>query len=382
MSNHRLAADLVAAVRRATRSIREKMDLDVPPFGRDHGLGLSCTPEDIEGGFQTVNFRRLLDRSARLPGERVFMTQFRSDYGHVQEVVALLQKVQSVLAAPVPEAALVSTFFGELCEFDLYRFEIRAKPTRYRDPELFGVVAPTYEVDGRLFRINSRLLDDLDEAAYSAARMIILRPATASEATPAEELRNCFHRVEGDWTVRYGSSRYFSLKFAISGATYLHHLLQRPGQETSVGDLAAAWSRHKAQRRRGEPIPAGGVGRSSHDGEVIDATGRRQIWAELGQIAVELKEAEDGNDVGKVYSLQLKQYQLQEALQKATRTDGSPVLLADQLKQVTDRVTKAISRVITLIGKSNRDLGLHLEDCVVKGPTCRYSPAAPIAWET
>ncbi len=384
MSNQRRAAELVAAVRRATRWIRGNMDLDAPSGWWGDTFGFDCPTEALDGSIQTVNFGRLLDRGPPAPGQEVFLRQFRSRFRRLQEVVELLRTVDAVLADRAPETELVSKFFNELCEFDLYRFQVAQVPTRYLDPEIFMQVKPTYEVIGESSRISSRLLDDLDTAVQSAAGAIIANSesVTTAQVTPAEEARNCFRRGTGDWTVRYGSGSCFALKRCNTGATYLHYLLRRPGQQISIDDLEAAWSQCKAERHGGGAVLAGSAGRSGHDGEVIDETGQHEIWKALKQIESDLEKAKQDNDLPRVETLQIERHQIQEALRKARKPNGNPVLLGDQTKRARDRVTKAIRRVINEISNSDRDLGLHLEDCVKTGPTCRYSPSTPVTWET
>lgn len=204
------------------------------------------------------------------------------------------------------------------------------------------------------------------------------QPRTA-EPIGTVEAGNVFRRDGNDWSVRFRQSKLFALK-ANAGAFYVHHLLQRPGQEVPVGELAACWDRIQ---RPGSRPATGEVAsnRSGDDGPVMDDIALRQVYEEWDGIGAELEDAEKNNDTHRATSLRAERQRLAQSANRAKKPDGRPVLVGEQHRRITDKVRKAIHRTIATISGKDDELGRHLESAVTTGAVCEYAPQCPTPWD-
>jgi hypothetical protein len=199
-------------------------------------------------------------------------------------------------------------------------------------------------------------------------------PGTTGEAA------NVFRRDGNDWSIRYLRSQMFALKVN-AGSAYVHYLLERPGRAVSVAELAAYWDRTQMPDHC---LPAAGeveANRSGDDGPVLDDAALRQVDERLSRITAELAEARNNDDDARVAELKDEWQYLTRARSRATRPGGGPVLIGNQDRRLTDRVTKAITRTVGVITKKNAALGRHLGNSITTGAVCGYDPESPTRWE-
>lgn len=191
---------------------------------------------------------------------------------------------------------------------------------------------------------------------------------------------NQFRLRGDDWTVRFMNGEVFPLE-ANAGAAYVHHLLQKPGRAVAAVELAACWDRVQMSERQS---PAAGEvegNRSGDDGDVLDNTGLRRVEERLIRLEAESEEAKKNSHAARVAELDDERQFLTRERAKAKRPGGRRVLLGDQNRKITDRVTKAIQRTILAIRKKDPALGRHLKMAIRTGAVCVYAPEFPTRWE-
>jgi tetratricopeptide (TPR) repeat protein len=206
----------------------------------------------------------------------------------------------------------------------------------------------------------ARLLARIDEASRSSSGA---RPRTAP---------GMFRREGSHWTITY-EGRTVRMKHA-KGNAYLAMLLQRPGDEIHVLDLAVG--------ERGQPTSVGEP--SSHEqvrrhlssdaGEVIDAQARADYQRRLAELREELEEARGFNDLGRVDRLQGEIDSITQELSRAIGLGGRHRRAGSAAERARVNVSRAIAAVVKTLIEEHPTLGEHLAARVHTGTFCSYTP--------
>jgi predicted ATPase len=207
---------------------------------------------------------------------------------------------------------------------------------------------------------------------------------------PLQSLASNVFRREGDyWTVVY-QGVVLRLKDS-TGARYLNHLLHHPHKEFHVFELVDVG----AQRRKGGGVlpsrpqaavlaePGVHATTGGDVGPRLDAQARAAYKRRLADLQVELAEAQDFNDLGRVEKLQQEMTLLSKELAAGLGLSQQYRRTASPAEQARVNVTRAIKRTIHKIATHHQALGLHLRRTVNTGLFCSYTPdpRLPISWQ-
>jgi tetratricopeptide (TPR) repeat protein len=206
----------------------------------------------------------------------------------------------------------------------------------------------------------ARLLARISEASEPGSGS---RPRTAT---------GMFHREGSHWTITY-EGRTVRMRHA-KGNTYLAMLLQHPGHDIHVLDLAVG--RPAQPGVVGEDGPHGQARRhlSSDAGEVIDAQARAAYKRRLAELREELEEAQRFNDLGRVDRLQGEIDSITQELSRAIGLGGRHRKVGSAAERARVNVSRAIAAVVKSITEEHPALGEHLAARVHTGTFCSYSP--------
>jgi hypothetical protein len=184
-----------------------------------------------------------------------------------------------------------------------------------------------------------------------------------SRSTPREAV----FRHEGEyWTITHQSLT-FRLRDTV-GLGYLARLFREPDRELHALDLAGAG--------RAEVVTAGDAG------PMLDGQARSTYRRRLTELAEDLEEAREWNDLERADRAEREIDALTEQLAAAVGLGGRDRKAASQAERARVSVTKAIKAGIRRIARYDARLGEHLRHSVRTGTFCSYAPdpAAKITW--
>lgn len=230
-----------------------------------------------------------------------------------------------------------------------------------------------------LIRIELQPALHLRGQLFGQLELAALVPPASGLGVPGSEAPNRFQRKSKNWNVQYGAAS-FTVRNG-PGVTYIHHLLERPGRDIPVAELSAVWDRVNQTHNH----PSGceqESRRNCNDDPLLDEVARRECEEELDRIDAEMEEAEKNSDTVLLGNLRGARQQLAFEYAKAMKPGGKLVLLKDRHRKLTDRVTKAIHRIIETIREEAPALGAHLDLCISTGVNCKYTPRDSTPWET
>ncbi len=190
------------------------------------------------------------------------------------------------------------------------------------------------------------------------------------DADPALQVESeyVFRKFGQNWTVRFRGGKPFSLS-PQKGLTYLHTLLQRPGETLDAFALIDIEEGNTAASR---PM-ATALGA---DDETIKNV--REAYEKLKE---QRDEAEEFCDMDAVAKFDDQIAQLAQYLSAETGAGGKKRRENPDQKRARDAVTKAINRAIKEIEKAHKPCGKYLHAQVKKGFFLQYRDTA-VAWET
>ncbi len=237
---------------------------------------------------------------------------------------------------------------------------------RERVADLLAAARETAEACGM-----SVLLHDIAEWRSPLGRAAdpgpVVVPATTTSALEAELRRD----VEF-WIVRYGEDA-FQLKDT-KGLGFLRTLLERPGQEVHVLDLAGGPAEPGSATAR---QAAGGDA-----GELLDRSARTAYKQRLEDLRDELDEAERFNDPARASRARREMEFLGEELARAVGLGGRDRRAASAAERARVNVTRTVAAVLKRITAGSPALGEHLTATVRTGYFCSYTPdpRKPVVW--
>jgi hypothetical protein len=146
---------------------------------------------------------------------------------------------------------------------------------------------------------------------------------------------------------------------ALRGFGYLRELLRRPGQPVAALDLAGAGA---------------GAAVESGLGDLLDAQALKAYRQRLRDLELELTEAEDWSDIGRLDSLRAERDALLHELARATGLGGRARTAGSSQERARVAVKKAISAATGRIATIDGPLGQHLQTRIHTGLSCSYEP--------
>lgn len=172
---------------------------------------------------------------------------------------------------------------------------------------------------------------------------------------------------DGDtWSITYQGT---SIRLRSSkGLTYLARLLDEPGRELHVADLAGVT----------DPEASAGLG---HAGPVLDEQAKRAYRERLADLESERDEATNWGDLERAARASAEVDHLVRELSAAVGFGGRDRQLGDGAERVRKAVTNRIRDAIAKIDRAHPALGRHLANAVRTGTFCAYSPDRPVRWE-
>ncbi len=204
---------------------------------------------------------------------------------------------------------------------------------------------------------------------YDATRATAAAPS--NDATTSTEAagprRGTFRRSGTGWEVSFGGdTRHVG---NLAGMRFLHVLLSSPGNDWHVLDLYGAAS-------------AGATVIEGSSGAVLDDTARRQYQDRYRDLSIQLEEAEQRSDIGRVEQMQSELDSLEQELLAAFGLGGRSRQLDDPSERARINVRRSISRAMDTIAKTDPVMADHLRHRVTTGRFCRYGPDAtnPVEW--
>jgi hypothetical protein len=212
----------------------------------------------------------------------------------------------------------------------------------------------------RAARLRTRALATYERlgARWWRDRLAASGPPAADDA-PGQSLRVHLYPVPGGLWLIGPEGAAVPLR-ALRGFGYLRELLRRPGQPVAVLDLVGAG--------------AGAAAVESGLGDLLDAQALKAYWQRLRDLELELAEAEDWSDIGRLGSLRAERDALLHELARATGLGGRPRTTGSSQERARVAVKKAISAATSRIATIDGPLGRHLETRIHTGLNCSYEP--------
>jgi hypothetical protein len=186
-------------------------------------------------------------------------------------------------------------------------------------------------------------------------------PAAAASVPPFAFLR------EGEyWSVTYGGAT-FRLKDSL-GLGYLVRLLEHPGQEIHVLDLAGERAAGGAGAGINEAIDTGDAG------ELLDDEARRAYRRRLEDLEETVAEAESFGDAGRAARAREEIEMLGAELGRAVGLGGRARRAGGAAERARSAVQRRIKNAIERIAEHSAALGALLTRTVRTGNYCVYRP--------
>jgi len=195
---------------------------------------------------------------------------------------------------------------------------------------------------------------------------------TVGATAAADDSDEGVFRQEGEyWTLAYRgkTARLRDTK----GLSYIARLLEQPGRDLHVRDLAA--TDHYANAPNGPVYVEGDLG------TILDARAAAQYKERLTEARQELEAATAAGDLGQAARVQHEIESLTEQLTAAYGIGGRPRAAGDPAERVRKAVTNRIRHALDRIRAAHPALGRHLTNAVRTGFVCAYHPEHPVAWQ-
>ena len=245
--------------------------------------------------------------------------------------------------------------------------------------------------EARDWELGAREEKSSEPSAQSLAPKMSTPQAVASPVATSPLSSLSTFRSEGEyWTVVFHGTT-ARLKDT-RGMQHLASLLQRPHQEFSALVLAADAPDLEAQtlaatglmsEHRDPTLANVHVSSFTDAGEMIDPRAKAEYRQRLKELEVELDEARQFNDVGRIEKLQDELAFLTQELVGAVGLRGRVRKAASPQERARVNVTRAIRTAISRIAEVNPALGQYLSQTIKTGTFCAYvpSPHASVTWE-
>ena len=192
--------------------------------------------------------------------------------------------------------------------------------------------------------------------ADPAVATIDLTGGNGRAGGPRLEEHGFMRRHGRGWLVEIGEHR--AVVPDLVGMVYLAELVAHPAQPISALTLAGGGSPAAARQ------------------EIIDRQARDAYAQRARELAGDLAEAEADNDLGRADRLRIELDAVVEQIEAATGLGGRPRAFTNELERARTSVRKAIKRAIDEIRGADPVVGEILDDAMVTGSVCMYTPAS------
>ena len=201
---------------------------------------------------------------------------------------------------------------------------------------------------------------------------------------PAGPARSSVFRQEGEyWTVVFGADA-FRLRDT-KGLVYMAYLLQNPGREFHVLDLATM---EHGGSLGATPTNASrdaelNVGRPSDTGPLLDEQSKAAYRQRLLELDDDLEEATAAFDSVRAAKLREERDFLADELSAAMGLGGRDRRAASQAERARVNITRALKGAVNRIREYSPNLADHLDATIHTGTFCSYSPdpRVPTTWQ-
>ena len=211
--------------------------------------------------------------------------------------------------------------------------------------------------------------DPLPATPSQPAQPLPTEPVVPS---PLERSELVFRREGEYWSVVFHADT-IQIKHT-RGMQYLAHLLAHPEREFHVLDLAGG-GQTSARAIEREAVAEHATAEVIGDaGEMLDPQAQAAYRQRLKDLQVELEEAQEFNDVGRVDQLQTELDFLTRELSQAVGLGGRARKAASSSERARVNVTRAIRTAIKRIKDSHPNCGTYLSRTIKTGAFCVYMP--------
>lgn len=194
-------------------------------------------------------------------------------------------------------------------------------------------------------------------------------------STLSTDEESTFSRQGDYWTIRYQGQVAFLR--TTRGLHCLSLLLRHPGREFHVSELLGQVIRKYATVARQSEH------RLPDAGPILDVRAKVKYKRRLGDLRVDLEEAERFNDLARAERARNEISALAEQLAAAVGLGGRNRKIGSEAERARCAVTKRIKDSINKIGEAIPSLRRHLAARVHTGYFCFYNPNPehPVAWK-
>jgi hypothetical protein len=200
---------------------------------------------------------------------------------------------------------------------------------------------------------------------------VLRRTVRVSDAGANVEEPNVFRREGEVWTLRFNGGPVTRISNAeASGLAYIHEAILSPRRPLGVVDLDARIARMGVTPRPGSA------------GEVLDQGARLALRERFDSLQTEIAEAERHGDESRQERLRGEQDKLATELSASTGLGGRARIAGDDAERIRKRISMAISRAITVVGKHDSPLAHHLEANLTTGRDITYVAEPYPDWAT
>jgi hypothetical protein len=248
----------------------------------------------------------------------------------------------------------------------------RAPGDRELASEMVGAAGTIYRRLG--IELAARRLADSPAAAWvQRAEPAAALPAAAD----ASSAQATFRRDGHFWTVEF-QGRAVRLKDS-RGLFYLSVLLQRPDTSVSCLELvAAAQGGIDAASVSGSPTRSAqdlnGMGSEGSGGPLLDPQARQAYRERLGELRLEVDEAEASNDPGRADRARAEMDAITRELSAAVGLGGRSRSLPSSVERGRVAVTKAIVLAYKILAEEHPTLRAYLGRTIRTGQVCTFVP--------
>jgi len=196
-----------------------------------------------------------------------------------------------------------------------------------------------------------------------------LQPSTAPPRDDRAFIR------EGDyWTIAF-EGKTIRMRHT-KGASYVHRLLGRPGQEIHAAELCA-----QAELLTRSKSASFGPDREQHEfsplsdaGPVLDEQAKASYLTRLRELRAECEEAQANGDLGLLERFSNERDLVEHHLTAAVGLGGRDRRACSETERARVRVTHAVRSLIRRIQESHVELAAYLHATVRTGTFCSYIP--------
>ncbi len=188
-----------------------------------------------------------------------------------------------------------------------------------------------------------------------------------------------FRRDGEYWTIAFDGES-FRLRDS-KGLAHMSRLLERPGREVHVLDLAGVRS---APGQRLADTTDMRLSTAERAMPVLDDHAKADYQRRIAELTEEIDESTAWNDIGRTERAREELDFIAHELSAAVGLGGRDRRLASSSERARVNVTRAIKSAMARIAPQNKSLASHLGSTIRTGTFCSYmpDPRAPIDWQT